>query len=75
MEDYRPISILPILAKVFEPLVHKQVSKYLDKFGMLHKAQSGFRANHCTQDVLLKTVEDWRGSLERTRLLDQSLWT
>ena len=36
---------------------------------MLHKAQSGFRANHCTQDVLLKTVEDWRGSLERNEIV------
>ena len=69
VEDYRPISIVPIVAKVFESLVHKQVSKYLDKFGMLHKAQSGFRANHCTQDALLKTVEDWRGNLERKEIV------
>ena len=36
---------------------------------MLHKAQSGFRANHCTHDVLLKTVGDWRGSLERNKIV------
>ena len=69
MEDYRSISILPIVANVFESLVHKQVLKYPDKFGMLHKAQSRFRANHCTQDFLLKTVKDWRGSLERNEIV------
>ena len=36
---------------------------------MLHKAQSRFRSNHCTQDVLLKTVEDWRSSLERNEIV------
>ena len=36
---------------------------------MLHKVQSRFRSNHCTQDVLLKTVEDWRSSLERNEIV------
>ena len=58
--DFRPISVLPILAKVFESLVHSQVYDYLQ-----HHAQSGFRPKHTTQDVLLKTVDDWRFSLSR----------
>ena len=69
VEDFRPISILSIVAKVFESLVHAQVSRYFEKFNMMHEAQSGFRPYHCTQDVLLKTVDDWRSSLERNEIV------
>ena len=72
IEDYRPISILPVVAKVFESLIHMQVSRYLDKHDILHEAQSGFRPNHCTQDVLLKTVEDWRDCQEKNEIVGSS---
>ena len=67
--DFRPISILPVVAKVFESLVHKQVASFLDDFSLLHEAQSGFRSNHSTQDVLLKVVEDWRNSIEADQIV------
>ena len=54
--DFRPISVLPIIAKVFESLVHSQAYDYLQHHGILHHAQSGFRPKHSTQEVLLKTV-------------------
>ena len=40
--NYRPISILPILSKVLEKHVHDSLSEYLQKFSLLHKTQSGF---------------------------------
>ena len=67
--DFRPISVLPIIAKVFESLVHSQVYDYLQHRGILHHAQSGFRPKHSTQDVLLKTVDDWRLSLSRNEVV------
>ena len=67
--DFRPISVLPIIAKVFESLVHSQVCDYLQHHGILHHAQSGFRPKHSTQDVLLKTVDDWRFSLSRNEVV------
>ena len=63
--DFRPISVLPVIAKVFESLVHKQLYTYLTENSLLHPSQSGFRPAHCTQDLLLKTVDDWRASLDR----------
>ena len=56
--DFRPISVLPIIAKVFESLVHSEVYDYFQHHGILHHAQSGFRPKHSTQDVL-KSVDDW----------------
>ena len=67
--DFRPISVLPIIAKVFKSLVHSQVYDYLQHHGILHHAQSGFRPKHSTQDVLLKTVDDWQLSLSRNEVV------
>ena len=39
--NYRPISILPTLSKVFEKVVHKRLSGYLDKHNILVPPQYG----------------------------------
>ncbi len=63
--NFRPISVLPVLAKVFESLIHHQIYSYLTAHSLLHPCQSGFRPSHSTQDTLLKTVDDWRIALDR----------
>ena len=40
-DNYRPVSILPIISKIFEKLLSKQIIIYMDKF--LCKYQRGFR--------------------------------
>ena len=44
--NYRPISILPIVSKVIEKHVAKHLFAYLNKYKLLHEAQSGFRKHH-----------------------------
>ena len=65
MSNYRPVSIIPVLAKVFEGLIHHQVYEYLEQNGLLKDVQSGFRKNRSTQDILLGTVDDWKTALDR----------
>lgn len=57
--NYRPISVLPILAKVFEKLVFDQLYSYLTENNILTKFQSGFRSNHSTLTALLQATENW----------------
>ena len=64
MNNYRPVSVLPVLAKVFESIVHQQLYSYLEKNKILREEQTGFRPNRSTQDILLRTVDDWRGALD-----------
>ena len=51
-KNYRPISLLPLVSKVFEKLIHQQLQKYLDENKILYSFQSGFRANHSTDSCI-----------------------
>ena len=54
-ENYRPVSILPILSKVFERSMFKQMSSFFDD--IFSKYQYGFRKGFSTQQCLLALLE------------------
>jgi len=68
LKDYRPISILPILSKVYEKLVLKQLTKYIEEQNIYHQYQSGYRKNHSTTTLLLKLYDDIKCSMQRSEL-------
>ena len=55
--NFRPISIVPILAKVLEKIVSDQLSIYLEDNHLLHPHQGAYRAGKSTQDILLVAVD------------------
>ncbi|CAK1584654.1 unnamed protein product [Parnassius mnemosyne] len=63
--DYRPISIIPFLSKVFERIVHRQLSIYLSRWSLFNSFQSGFRVGHSTTTALVKITEDIRLSMDK----------
>ena len=67
--NFRPISVLPVVTKVFERLIHHQLYNYLQKHNILNSAQFGFRPGLSTQDVLVSLVEEWREALDRDTLV------
>ena len=46
-KNYRPISILPTVSKIFEKHVNKHLMNYLNKYKLIHENQSGFRLSNC----------------------------
>ena len=42
-KNYRPISLLPLVSKIIEKLIHDQTQSFLDKNDVIYKYQSGFR--------------------------------
>jgi len=55
--NYRPISILPSVSKIFEKLVYNRLLTYLSKHSILYKNQFGFRANHDTSMAVIEMVD------------------
>ena len=61
-ENYRPVSILPNLSKIFERCMYDQLKDDFDK--LLSKYQCGFRKGFSTQHCLLAMIEKLRKSLD-----------
>ena len=61
--NYRPISILPNLSKVFEKCIYNQLSTFFEK--VLSKYQCGFRKGFSAQHCLLKLLEQWKESVDQ----------
>ena len=73
--NYRPISVLSSVAKIFEKLITQQLEIYLETNEILVQQQAGFRKKHCTQTSLLSITNQWfinmdRGSLNGVIFLD-----
>jgi len=62
--DYRPISILPFLSKVFENLMSSQIQLYLANNSLLDEKQSGFRKKRSCITAITNIVEDIRQELD-----------
>ena len=58
LKDYRPVSILPVLSKVYEKLVLQQLAVFIEMETVYHQYQSGYRRNHSTATLLLKLHDD-----------------
>ena len=63
--NYRPISVLPVLARLFENLVNKQLYDYLDKNKFIYRKQPGFRSLHSVVTCLLSNTNDWHFHLDQ----------
>ncbi len=60
LENYRPVSLLPFIAKTLERVVFNQVSLFLSQNNKLDTKQSGFRSGHSTETALLSVTEALR---------------
>ena len=63
LKNYRPISLIPIISKLFERNMFDQVSTYIDKF--LSPYLFGYRKGHSTEHCLMTMIEAWRKALDR----------
>ena len=54
--DFRPVSVLPLLSKVFERVIYNPLDKYMDTF--LNKLLCGFRKGHSNVTVHVFYVDE-----------------
>ena len=64
VNNYRPISVIPVVVKVFEKIVCKQLYAYLEENDTLCEHQSGFRAHQSTVTALLEATDSWTYNID-----------
>ena len=55
--NFRPISLVPCLAKIVERIVHKQLYAYFDTNHLFSSTQHGFRRFHSTETALINVTD------------------
>ena len=63
--NYRPISVLPFISRLFEKLIFNQFYEYLDANKSLYEHQSGFRLLHSVATALLASTNDWYLNIDK----------
>ena len=63
--NYRPISVLPFMSRLFEKLIFNQFYEYLDANKSLYEHQSGFRLLHSVATALLASTNDWYLNIDK----------
>ncbi len=61
--NYRPITILSALSKVFERLIADQLGTFMND--KLSDFLCGFRKGYSSEDALLRLIENWRKYLQK----------
>jgi retron-type reverse transcriptase len=67
--NYRPISVLPILSKIFEKHFATHLYLYLSKYRLLHESQSGFRCKHSCHMALTNLTDRWLKYIDDRNLI------
>ena len=61
LKIYRPISLLPICSKIFEPLIFNEMFAIFTEINMISPNQSGFRpGDSCVNQLLAITHEIYK---------------
>ncbi len=55
--NYRPISLLPVISKIFERIIYNQVFEFFTKNKLFFKNQYGFRKGHSTEFATLEIID------------------
>ena len=56
--NYRPVSVLAVVSKVFERFIDNQTNDYIEKY--LSRYLCGYRKGYSPQHAMLYMIEKWR---------------
>ena len=57
LENYRPISVLPSISKIFERIIFNQINDHFTSHDLYYNGQYGFREKHSTQLAALELID------------------
>ena len=66
IDNYRPISVLNVLSKLIECIVHQQLSEYVEKNNLFCSFQFGFRRGRSTQQAITQLTDFIRFNMDKS---------
>ena len=67
LDNYRPISTLPIFSKIFEKLIYTRIYDFLVAKNVLYEKQFGFRRNHSTSHAINYSIKYIADKIEQKK--------
>ena len=64
LDNYRPISVISVIARVFERIIYDQLYNFLTNEDIISNYQSGFRSLHSTVTALLEATDNWAFNID-----------
>lgn len=58
--NYRPISLLNTLGKLFEKIIHARINAFTEEHNIINEEQFGFRSQHSTSHQILRVTRHIR---------------
>ena len=68
LNNYRFISVIPLIANIYEKPVYDQLYYYLNTNYLLSNCQSEFRSLHITLTALLEATNNWSVNIDKVLL-------
>ena len=65
-KNYRPVSLLSVVSKVFEKLVNNRIVDHLEKCGLFSDFQYGFRSSRSTANLLIVVSDRYARAFNRS---------
>jgi hypothetical protein len=69
INNYRPISVLSVFAKILEKIMYSRLVSFLDSVHILYPKQFGFRENHSTELAVTEAINIVTSSLNQKKLV------
>ena len=69
-ENYRPISLTPVLCKIMEKIIRDEIREHLLQNNLVCPHQHGFLPGKSTSSQLLECTEEWSELLEQGKTVD-----
>jgi hypothetical protein len=66
-KNFRPISLLPNINKLFEKMMHTRLYDFLESKNIIFKSQFGFRKKHSTTHALVDLTEAIRKAIDNKK--------
>ena len=67
--NYRPISVLPIISSIYERHISNSITRFMDKYDLIYHHQSGFRKQHSCQTALTSLVDNWLTAINENKIV------